>query len=138
MTKTIKLKGPFKNLRSSLGKLQNLAQPYFLSVEETSGYQFLLLILALLAVAVGSTLLLLTALLKIISAFSPDLQAQFLPGVPEKVTAIWMTPSLSVGWIIVLAIIPLLALAGSLGAFTSGTKVNAIRRNRSSLNIYRN
>ncbi len=138
MTKTIKLKGPFKNLRSSLGKLQNLAQPYFLSVEETSGYQFLLLILALLAVAVGSTLLLLTALLKIISAFSPDLQAQFLPGVPEKVTAIWMTPSLSVGWIIVLAIIPLLTLAGSLGTFTSGTKVNTIRRNRSSLNIYRN
>jgi len=41
---------PLQAFRSQLAKLRRLAQPYFLPVEATSGWQFLLLILALLAV----------------------------------------------------------------------------------------
>ena len=52
---------PLSAFRNQLGKLQRLAQPYFLPIEDTSAWQFLLLIAALLAVVVGSTLLLLTA-----------------------------------------------------------------------------
>ena len=51
---------PLQGLTSQLGKLQRLAQPYFLPVEETRGWQFLLLVVALLAIVVGLTLLLLT------------------------------------------------------------------------------
>ena len=41
---------PLQAFRSQLGKLRRLAQPYFLPIEDTSGWQFLLLIVALLAV----------------------------------------------------------------------------------------
>ncbi|MFM2158023.1 MAG: hypothetical protein RLZZ124_497, partial [Cyanobacteriota bacterium] len=83
---------PLQAFRSQLGKLRRLAQPYFLPVEDTSGWQFLMLILALLAVVVGSTLLLLTAVVTISGALIPELQARFLPGVPERVAAIWSRP----------------------------------------------
>ena len=53
---------PLKALRSQLGKLQRLAQPYFLPLDNgASSGQFLLLVAALIAVVVGFTLLLLTA-----------------------------------------------------------------------------
>jgi vitamin B12/bleomycin/antimicrobial peptide transport system ATP-binding/permease protein len=84
---------PLQAFRSQLGKLQRLAQPYFLPVEDTSGWQFLLLILALLAVVVGSTLLLLTAAVAASGALIPQLQARFLPGVPQQVAAIWGSPA---------------------------------------------
>ena len=79
--------------RTQLGKLRRLAQPYFLPVEDTSGWQFLLLILALLAVVVGSTLLLLTAVVGVSGSLIPELQARFLPGVPQQVAAIWASPA---------------------------------------------
>jgi vitamin B12/bleomycin/antimicrobial peptide transport system ATP-binding/permease protein len=84
---------PLQAFRSQLGKLRRLAQPYFLPVEDTSGWQFLLLILALLAVVVGSTLLLLTAAVAASGALIPELQARFLPGVPQQVAAIWASPA---------------------------------------------
>ena len=51
---------PLSALRLQLGRLQRLAQPYFLPLEDTgaSGWQFLLLMVAMLAVVVGSALLL--------------------------------------------------------------------------------
>ncbi len=85
-------KQPFQSFRNQVGKLQRLAQPYFLPVEETSSWQFLLLIFALLAVVVGSTLLLLTALLSISGSLAPEWQMRFLPGVPERVSALWHSP----------------------------------------------
>ena len=84
---------PLQAFRSQLGKLRRLAQPYFLPVEDTSGWQFLLLIVALLAVVVGSTLLLLTGAVAASGAFIPTLQARFLPGVPQQVAAIWASPA---------------------------------------------
>ncbi len=41
---------PLKSLRTQFIKLQRLAQPYFLPVEDSNGWQFLVLVLALLAV----------------------------------------------------------------------------------------
>ena len=76
---------PLQAFRSQLGKLRRLAQPYFLPIEDTSGWQFLLLILALLAVVVGSTLLLLSGTVALTGRLTPDLQARFLPGVPQQV-----------------------------------------------------
>ena len=81
-----------KAFRSQLGKLQRLAQPYFLPLEDTSAWQFLLLLLAMLAVVVGSTLLLLTAAVQLSGALVPELRSRFLPGVPEQLAAIWGGP----------------------------------------------
>ncbi|MFM7652021.1 MAG: SbmA/BacA-like family transporter, partial [Vulcanococcus sp.] len=84
---------PLQAFRSQLGKLRRLAQPYFLPVEDTRGWQFLLLIVALLAVVVGSTLLLLTGAVAASGALTPVLQSRFLPGVPQQVAAIWASPA---------------------------------------------
>ena len=84
---------PLQAFRSQLGKLRRLAQPYFLPIEDTRGWQFLLLIVALLAVVVGATLLLLTGVVAATGALIPELQARFLPGVPQQVAAIWASPA---------------------------------------------
>ena len=87
---------PLKALREQLGKLQRLAQPYFLPLDANgqaaSGAQFLLLILALVAVVVGVTLLLLTGAVGLSGALIPELQSRFLPGVPQQVAALWKGP----------------------------------------------
>jgi putative ATP-binding cassette transporter len=83
---------PLKALREQLIKLQRLAQPYFLPLDGGGGGQFLVLGLALLAVVVGLTLLLLTAVVALSSAWIPTLQGRFLPGVPAQVSAIWGSP----------------------------------------------
>ena len=84
---------PLKALSSQLGKLQRLAQPYFLPLEESNPGQFLLLVVAMLAVVVGSTLLLLTGAVELSGALVPELRSRFLPGVPEQVAAIWKSPA---------------------------------------------
>ena len=85
---------PLKALRSQLGKLQRLAQPYFLPMENGDGsaWPFLLLVVALVAVVVGLTLLLLTGVVALSGALIPDLRARFLPGVPQQLAAIWGGP----------------------------------------------
>jgi putative ATP-binding cassette transporter len=85
---------PLKALREQLGQLQRLAQPYFLPLEAPtgSGWWFLLLLFALVAVVVGLTLLLLSGVLALTGAWIPDLQSRFLPGVPQQVEAIWRSP----------------------------------------------
>jgi putative ATP-binding cassette transporter len=83
---------PLKAFRSQLGKLQRLAQPYFLPVEDTRSWQFLLLVVALVAIVVGSTLLLLTGSVGLAGVLIPELRSRFLPGVPERVAALWAGP----------------------------------------------
>ncbi|MCP9927288.1 ABC transporter ATP-binding protein/permease [Cyanobium sp. CH-040] len=82
----------FKALRTQLSKLQRLAQPYFLPVEDTQAWQFPLLVAALVAVVVGITLLLLTGVVALSRLLIPELSGRFLPGVPEQVAAIWRGP----------------------------------------------
>ncbi|MFO0039859.1 MAG: ABC transporter ATP-binding protein/permease [Synechococcaceae cyanobacterium] len=84
-----------KAFREQLGKLQRLAQPYFLPVADGDGGsagEFFLLVLALLAVVAGSTLLLLTAAVALSGALIPRLRDAFLPGVPQQVAQIWSSP----------------------------------------------
>ncbi len=81
-----------KAFRDQLGKLQRLAQPYFLPLEESGSWQFLLLVAALLAVVVGLTLLLLTGTVALTGMLIPGLRDRFLPGVPQQVTALWSGP----------------------------------------------
>jgi putative ATP-binding cassette transporter len=83
---------PLTALRSQLGKLQRLAQPYFLPLEDTNAGQFVLLLVAMLAVVVGCTLLLLTGAVQLSGVLIPELRSRFLPGVPEQVAAIWGSP----------------------------------------------
>jgi len=86
---TTNSKGSSKGLPGQLGKLQRLAQPYFLPVEETRTWQFLLLVIALLVLVVGVTLLLLTGALALSGELIPAMQDRFLPGVPERLASIW-------------------------------------------------
>ncbi|KZR67703.1 ABC transporter ATP-binding protein/permease [Prochlorococcus sp. MIT 1303] len=86
---TTNSKGTSKGLSDQLGKLQRLAQPYFLPVEETRTWQFLLLVIALLVLVVGVTLLLLTGALALSGELIPAMQDRFLPGVPERLASIW-------------------------------------------------
>jgi putative ATP-binding cassette transporter len=99
---------PLQAFRSQLGKLRRLAQPYFLPVEDTSGWQFLLLIVAMLAVVVGTTLLLLTGAVAVSGALIPGLQARFLPGIPQQVEAIWSGP---------VGLVVMVLFSASLGCF---------------------
>ena len=79
-----------------IGKLRKLAQPYFLPIEETNSWQFLLLIFALIAYVIGSTLLLLTGLISGLSAIAPEIQERFLPGVPANISSLWEAPAGSI------------------------------------------
>ena len=101
---------PLLALRQQLGKLQRLAQPYFLPLEDgvTSGWQFLLLVIALLAVVVGSTLLLLTGAVALAGALVPELRDRFLPGVPQQLTMVWQGP---------IGVVLMLLLAAGLACF---------------------
>ncbi|MFM1812035.1 MAG: hypothetical protein RLZZ336_973 [Cyanobacteriota bacterium] len=85
---------PLLALRAQLGKLQRLAQPYFLPLDDgvNSAWQFLLLVVALLAVVVGTTLLLLTGVVALAGQVVPDLRDRFLPGVPQQIAAVWHGP----------------------------------------------
>ena len=85
---------PLLALRAQLGKLQRLAQPYFLPLDDgvNSAWQFLLLVVALLAVVLGSTLLLLTGVVALAGQLVPDLRDRFLPGVPPQIAAVWHGP----------------------------------------------
>jgi vitamin B12/bleomycin/antimicrobial peptide transport system ATP-binding/permease protein len=85
---------PLKSLRDQLGKLQRLAQPYFLPLDNgASGLAFGLLLVALLALVVGTTLLLLTGAVGLSGLLIPELRDRFLPGVPQQVSAIWRSPA---------------------------------------------
>ena len=88
------MNGWWSSLMASLGGLRRLSQPFFLPLEAGAG-SFALLLAALVAVVVGLSLLLLTAVLAFSSALIPDWQARFLPGVAPGVMALWQGP---IGW----------------------------------------
>ena len=104
------MSNPIQSLRIQLVKLQRLAQPYFLPIEDSNPWQFLLLVAALLGIVVGLTLLLLTGLVAASGALIPQLQSRFLPGVPERVAGIWASPA---------GALVMLALAASIACFVA-------------------
>ena len=75
--------------RNQLVKLQRLAQPYFLPIDETNAWQFILLIISLLLIVVGVTFFLLTGTIIISENYFPGFENKFLPGVSEKIYSLW-------------------------------------------------
>ena len=81
--------GPFKNLRNQLAKLRHLAQPFFLPLDQASGWQFIWLLVCLLFCVGGLVLAVLTALIRSLDRFQPDLTDKYLSGVSGTIATIW-------------------------------------------------
>ena len=81
--------GPFKNLRHQLAKLRHLAQPFFLPLDQASGWQFIWLLVCLLFCVGGLVLAVLTALIRSLDRFQPELTEKYLSGVSGTIATIW-------------------------------------------------
>ena len=81
--------GPFKNLRHQLAKLRHLAQPFFLPLDQANGWQFIWLLVCLLFCVGGLVLAVLTALIRSLDRFQPELTEKYLSGVSGTITTIW-------------------------------------------------
>jgi putative ATP-binding cassette transporter len=119
---------PLKAFCHQLSKLQRLAQPYFLPLEETNAWQFLLLLIALLGVVTGLALLLISGAVVGTTLWAPEFQQRFLPGVAQQVNGLWLEPSLSAGVLLVMALVVLSVLSGSLGLFEAEPPPGAAQR----------
>ena len=119
---------PLKAFCAQLGKLQRLAQPYFLPLEETNAWQFLLLLIALLGVVTGLALLLISGAVVGTTLWAPEFQQRFLPGVAQQVNGLWLKPSLSAGVLLVMVMVVLGVLTGSLGLFEAEPPAEAALR----------
>ncbi len=76
-------------VRGQLNKLRNLAQPFFLPLDQASGWQFVGLLLALLFCVGGFVLIVLTGLINGSEQLLPDLTAKYFGGVSETIDSIW-------------------------------------------------
>jgi len=81
--------GPLKNLRDQLAKLRHLAQPFFLPLDQASGWQFIWLLISLLFCVGGLVLAVLTALIRTLARFQPVLTDKYLSGVSGTIATIW-------------------------------------------------
>ncbi len=87
MTSTTK--GSKKGLRSQLGKLRRLSQPFFLPLDQANGLQFIWLLISLLFCVGGVVLISLTGLIEVASQFQPALTEKYFGGVSDKIDLIW-------------------------------------------------
>ena len=62
-----------KTLREQLNSLRKLAQPFFLPLEQSSGWDFLLLLISLLFCVGGIVLIILTGLVELFQTVQPIL-----------------------------------------------------------------
>ena len=83
------LRHQFSSFFKTVHKLQRLTQNYFLPLEETNGWQFLGLLVALLFCVGGVVLFLLTALMAAIHSIFPQLTDDYLGGVQGSLDTIW-------------------------------------------------
>ena len=83
------LRHRFDNFLNLTHKLQRLTQPYFLPLEETNGWQFLSLLVALIFCVGGVVLFVLTALMAAVHGILPELTDTYLGGVEGSLTTIW-------------------------------------------------
>ena len=70
-------------------KLHRLTQPYFLPLEETNGWQFLGLLVALIFCVGGVVLFLLTGIMAAVHSLLPQLTDTYLGGVEGSLSTIW-------------------------------------------------
>tara|TARA_Y100001968_G_scaffold1977_1_gene1688 strand:+ start:2119 stop:4104 length:1986 start_codon:yes stop_codon:yes gene_type:complete len=80
-----------KNLNITLGKLRRLSQPFFLPLEQSSGLQFIWLLVSLLFCVGGLVLLALTGLIELLENIQPILTEKYFGGVLNTIEYIWKT-----------------------------------------------
>ena len=91
MPSVTSLRQQFSNALKLTHKLHRLTQPYFLPLEETNGWQFLGLLVALILCVGGVVLFLLTAIMAGIHSVLPQLTDTYLGGVEGTLGTIWST-----------------------------------------------
>ncbi|MEB3333130.1 MAG: ABC transporter ATP-binding protein/permease [Synechococcaceae cyanobacterium] len=89
MTNTRMQPGPVTSKSSQLQKLRNLSQPFFLPLDQASGWQFIWLLISLLFCVGGTVLLIVTQLSYILMQLQPVLTEKYLGGVARTVSQIW-------------------------------------------------
>ena len=78
-----------QGLRGQLNKLRNLAQPFFLPLDQATGWQFAGLLVALLFCVGGLVLVALTGLIGLAEQVLPALTEKYFSGVAGTITGIW-------------------------------------------------
>ncbi len=78
-----------KTLREQLSSLRKLAQPFFLPLDQNSGWTFFLLLISLLFCVGGIVLIILTSLIELFETIQPILLEQYFSGVAGTVETIW-------------------------------------------------
>ena len=76
-------------LRGQLNKLRNLAQPFFLPLDQATGWHFSGLLLALLFCVGGLVLIALTGLTGLSQQLLPEFTAKYFGGVAGTIETIW-------------------------------------------------
>jgi putative ATP-binding cassette transporter len=82
-------KAPLENLRRQMAKLRHLAQPFFLPLDQASGWQFVWLLISLLFCVGGVVLLLLTGLMQALAHLQPVITEKYFGGVLGTLATIW-------------------------------------------------
>ena len=88
MTATVAA-GPLQSLRQQLSKLRHLSQPFFLPLDQASGWQFLWLLVSLLFCVGGLVLALLTGIIRSLEQLQPALTEKYFGGVAATISGIW-------------------------------------------------
>ncbi|WP_320663495.1 ABC transporter ATP-binding protein/permease [Prochlorococcus sp. MIT 1223] len=78
-----------KNINITLEQLRRLAQPFFLPLDQSNGWQFIWLLVSLLFCVGGLVLVLLTGLIESLDNIQPLLTEKYLGGVVNTIEQIW-------------------------------------------------
>ena len=74
---------------NQLEKLRNLAQPFFLPIDQCNGYQFIWLLISLLFCVGGIVLIGLTGIISFLNNIQPVLVNKYFGGVENTINGIW-------------------------------------------------
>ena len=74
---------------NQLEKLRNLAQPFFLPIDQCNGYQFIWLLVSLLFCVGGIVLIGLTGIISFLENIQPVLVDKYFGGVQNTIYGIW-------------------------------------------------
>ncbi len=78
-----------KTLKEQLSSLRRLAQPFFLPLDQNSGWEFIWLLFSLLFCVGGIVLIILTGLIEFFEKIQPILLEKYFSGVVETVDSVW-------------------------------------------------
>ncbi len=99
-----------KDLNITLEKLRRLSQPFFLPLDQNTGWQFIWLLISLLFCVGGLVLLTVTGLIELLESIQPLLIEKYFSGVVSTIRFIW---SSAWGWLF-----SCLFITGSLSFFS--------------------